>query len=688
MTTESEIPTRKIRDIGHRYLEGRLETDEFSRTEDIARHNVQRIIDAHDPTGDEKSRLHSREQSDSRLPGVRRTLEHRTRSARANAHRSQGNDLVFGSSRTGVALPPVESPELYVSRGGEWMKNLLYYGDNLDVLRRHIDDETVDLVYLDPPFNSSQDYNVLFAEKGTKAAAQIKAFEDTWRWDESAARAHEDVVEHGGRVADALVALRTFLGSSDMMAYLSMMAPRLVELHRAMKPSASIYLHCDSTASHYLKLVMDAVFSPQNFRAEIIWQRTTAHNDTAQGQKQPGRVHDSILFYTKSNTWTWNPVYTAYSEDYVTTRFKNKDARGHYKDADLSAARPGGDTSYLWHVKRKTGGDWTHDLSDDWKAPLNGWEYKEVPPPPGRYWAYSQENMRKFAETDRLHYFSTGMPRLKQYLEEMHGISLQDVWTDIPPINAKAAERLGYPTQKPEALLSRIISVSSNVNDVVLDPFCGCGTTISAAQTLQRRWIGIDITHLAIGLIKSRLVHAFTPDIMSTYKVVGEPTTLDDAQALAKDNHYQFQWWALGLVGARRAEEKKGADKGIDGRIFFHDENVGGKTKQVIISVKSGKLKATDVRDLVAVIGREKAEIGVLISMDEPTKPMRAEAASAGFYKSPQNHSYPRVQLLTVEELLSGKGIQYGATRQTNVTIKRAERAKIRIKDAKSERLF
>jgi DNA modification methylase len=548
-------------------------------------------------------------------------------------------------------------------------KNLLYYGDNLEVLRRHVSDESVDLVYLDPPFNSNANYNVLFTAKdGHQAAAQIQAFEDTWRWDESAARQFAETVEAGGKVADVLLAFERFLSTSDMLAYLAMMAPRLIELRRVLKPTGSLYLHCDPTASHYLKLLLDAVFGPENFRTEIVWKRSSAHSDTKQGRKQHGHIHDVLLFYTKSDAWTWNAQFTAYDNDYVLQRFANADARGKYKDADLTAAKPGGDTSYEWRVKRPTEGSWAADLTDEWQSPRNGWEYKGVKPSSGRYWAYSRENMTTFAHEDRLHYFSSGTPRLKQYATDLPGIGLQDIWTDVPPINSQAQERLGYPTQKPVALLERIIESSSNPGDVVLDPFCGCGTTIEAAQKHGRTWIGIDVTHLAISLIKARLRDAFAD--MARYEVIGEPTTAEDAAALAESDKYQFQWWALGLVGARPVDQKKGADKGIDGRTYLR---FGDSTCQIIFSVKAGKLKATDLRDLRGVIDREKADIGVLLSFEIPTKLMRAEAASAGFYKSPWG-DHPRLQLLTVAEVLAGATVDAPKTAGVNQTYKQAPR--------------
>ncbi len=527
--------------------------------------------------------------------------------------------------------------------------NHLYYGDNLDVLRRHVEDESVDLVYLDPPFNSNQDYNVLFKSKGTKAAAQIKAFEDTWQWDEAAALSCEETIEAGGDIAEALRALRSFLGTSDMMAYLAMMAPRLVELRRVMRPTASMYLHCDPTASHYLKIVLDAVFGPENFQNEIIWKRTSAHSSA----KRYGPVHDVLLFYARGPQFVWNPQHQPYDEHYISEFYTHVDEDGRrWRRSDLTGAGTrNGETGKPWR-----GIDVTAK---------------------GRHWFVPPTELDKLDDAGRIHWPAKagGVPMLKRYLDDQPGVPLQDVWTDISPLHNLAAERLHYPTQKPVALLERILLSSSNEGDVVLDPFCGCGTAISAAERLKRRWIGIDITHLAIGLIKSRLRDEFTDVISNTYDVLGEPTTNEDAAQLAHDDHYQFQWWALGLVGARPDDKKKGADKGIDGRLYFHDEK-GGKTKQVIISVKSGRLKATDVRDVRAVIEREDAEIGVLISMESPTKPMRAEAASAGFYTAPfAGTKHPRLQLLTVEELLSGKGIDYPATRQMNVTHKRAPKA-------------
>ena len=561
-------------------------------------------------------------------------------------------------------------------------KNQLYYGDNLAVLRDYIADESVDLIYLDPPFNSRADYNVLFAEKdGSRSASQITAFEDTWEWNTESARACEEVIERGGTVAEAMRAFRTFLGNSDMMAYLAMMAPRLIELKRVLKPTGSIYLHCDPTASHYLKMLMDGIFEVQNFRSEVTWKRSSAHSDTKQGLKNYGHIHDILLFYTKGQVWTWNPQFTAYHESYVERDYRliDESTGRRFRRDNLTAAKPGGDTDYEWRVKKQSGvrERWIADLNDEYKDPHEGWEYKGVRSYDGRYWAYSKANMRQFADEGRLRHTFDGMPEYKRYLDEMPGVPLQDIWTDLTPIVAGTAERLGYPTQKPEALLERIIKASSNEGDVVLDPFCGCGTAVAAAQGLNRRWIGIDITHLAVGLIKKRLHDKFGDAIKGAYEVIGEPTDLAGARKLAEDDKFQFEAWALSLVGARPAGQvRRGADRGIDGRLYFHDEHGGGKSKQIILSVKGGHVEHSQVRDLRGVLDREQAEIGVLITLEGPSKPMLKEAASAGFYSSPAfaDRKFPRMQILTIEEMLAGKDID--RPRLLETTFKQAPKAK------------
>ncbi|MHB8191784.1 MAG: DNA methyltransferase [Bellilinea sp.] len=521
--------------------------------------------------------------------------------------------------------------------------NTLYYGDNLEVLRQYIKDESVDLIYLDPPFNSNANYNVLFAEQdGSRAAAQIQAFQDTWQWDQAAAEAFEETVIRGGKVADALRAFQILLGNSNMLAYLAMMAPRLVELHRVLKPTGSLYLHCDPTASHYLKVLLDSIFHTKYFRGEIIWQRTSSHNDS----KKWGEVHDTILYYSKTETVTWNPQYTEHDQKYIEAFYRFKDERGIYR---------------LDHIIRSASMGARPNLS---------YEYKGYKPEWG--WRVKLEKLQVLDDEGRISWSSTGRPYLKRYLDEQAGTPIKDIISDIPPIGAQAQERLGYPTQKPQTLLERIIQASSNRGDVVLDPFCGCGTAVAAAQKLGRLWIGIDITHLAIGLIKTRLRDSFGDALQ--FEVIGEPVSLSGAQALAQDDPFQFQSWALSLVGARLAETKKGADHGIDGRLYFIDDPKAG-AKQIILSVKGGHTRVDHVRDLRGVLDREQAQIGVLITLQEPTKPMRAEAASAGFYTSPWG-KHARLQILTIEDLLNGGQIDMPPARQTNVTLKKAPHQK------------
>ncbi len=537
--------------------------------------------------------------------------------------------------------------------------NHLYYGDNLDIMRRYIDKESVDLVYLDPPFNSSRNYNVIFEQKtGDAAGAQIKAFEDTWHWDHIAAVAYKEIVEAGGQISVVMQAFRSFLGESDMMAYLVMMAPRLVELRRCLKDTGSLYLHCDTTASHYLKLLMDAIFAPNNFRNEISWKRSSAHSDAKQGRKQYGKIHDVILFYSKGEDWRWNTIFTKYDEEYVNDFYR--------------------------HIEEKTGRRYQlGDLSGPGGAAKGNPEYEIMGIK--RHWRFSKDKMKELISQGRIIQAKPGtVPRYKRYVDEMPGVPLQDMWNDIAPISSQAAERLGYPTQKPEALLERIIKASSNEGDVVLDPFCGCGTAIAVAQKLKRQWIGIDITHLAISLMKNRLRDTFGETIKAEYKVIGEPVDLAGARELAKTDPYQFQWWALGLVGARPVEQKRGADKGIDGRLFFHDDN-SGRTRQVIFSVKAGQVHSSHIRDLAGVLEREKAEMGAVLTMEPPTRNMLREASAAELYESKDlGKAFPKIQILTIEELLKGRKPEipyFGA-----VTFKKAE--KFERKDAEQEEMF
>ncbi len=454
--------------------------------------------------------------------------------------------------------------------------NTLFYGDNLDILRDYIEDESVDLIYLDPPFNSNASYNVLFkSPTGEQSAAQIEAFDDTWHWNHSAEKAFDEVVQSGNSdAANMLLAMRSFLGTNDMMAYLAMMAVRLIELHRVLKPTGSLYLHCDPTASHYLRILLDIIFAKGQFRNEIYWYYYNKMHDSR--KKLFPRATDTILFYVKD----------------IDSNFffhQLKEQRG---------------TPFKQLVRKKVGG--------------------------------RMVNARD--EAGRLIY---------QIKEDR---TLDNVWR-IPMLQPASPERLGYPTQKPVALLERIIQASSEEGYLVLDPFCGCGTTIHAAQKMGRRWIGIDVTHLAVGLIQRRLTDAFP---MARYDVVGVPKDIGAAQKLADADKHEFQKWALSLVEAQPYKGgRKGADGGVDGYIFFKPD--GKTTEKAIVSVKGGgHVSDPMVKDLITTVEHEKAKMGVFITLTPPTKPMIVRAASAGFYKTEWGE-YPKVQIITITDLFEGK---------------------------------
>ena len=529
--------------------------------------------------------------------------------------------------------------------------NRLYFGDNLEWLRdrREFPDASADLVYLDPPFNSNADYNVLFREpSGQVSQAQFHAFTDTWSWADAAETYHQ-FIDNCPNVAvvELMEALHSFLKDSPMMAYLAMMAPRLLELHRILKETGSLYLHCDPTASHYLRMLLDEIFGATNFRNEIIWKRTSAHANVLE---KFGAVHDCILFYAASGEAKWNQQYAPYTKEYIETFFDQVDENGkRYFRRDLTASMAHASSGQLY-------------------------EWRGIRPPPSRCWAKTKENMDKLEAEGRIHWPKKkgGMPRLKMYPEDLPGIPVQDIWTDVRTMHNLSNERLGYPTQKPLALLERIINASSNPGDVVLDPFCGCGTTIHAAQKLNRQWIGIDITYLAINLIKRRLKDAFGEEI--EFEEKGQPTDFESAKRLAELDKFQFQHWALSLIGARplREGKGKGADRGVDGLLYYYEterKDIPGRVmeeplpksepvhrEKIIVQVKGGGVNRSDVATLLGDVENQKAAGGVLITLEKPSKQMRTEAADAGRYASKLWHDkdYPRIQILTVEGLLNG----------------------------------
>ncbi len=525
------------------------------------------------------------------------------------------------------------------------MQNELYYGDNLDVLRRKIAPESVDLCYIDPPFNSKRNYFQIYNNQGSEDRAQAQAFVDTWNWGDEAREGLDYILDlerlnpRAGetrwteQTVELLRGLEKVLGRGSLLAYLVHMTLRIVEIHRVLKPTGSFYLHCDPTASHYLKLVCDAVFCGQggDYVNELIWKRYGAHNDVGQGSRHYGRVHDTLLFYSKSLQRTWHQQYGPLDEKYIKSTYRNDDGDGRlYRLSPLTG--PGGAEK---------------------GNPVYEWNGHT------RAWRINKQRMQEMHDAGMLAYSKTGYVSKKLYLDQSKGTPAQSVFTDISSLSGSMQERLGYPTQKPEALLERIIKASSNEGDTVLDAYCGCGTTVAVAQRLNRRWIGIDITYQSISLILKRLADRYPdewPAIEANIRLDGVPRDLDSAIALANrrddKTRKEFEKWAVLTFSDNQARinEKKGGDGGIDGiGLFFIDKDTNGRC---IIQVKSGKTGPRDLRDLMGTMSREKAEVGVLICMDLPTKAMRDEITAAGKYVHPTiGREYDRLQVVTIAEM-------------------------------------
>jgi site-specific DNA-methyltransferase (adenine-specific) len=523
--------------------------------------------------------------------------------------------------------------------------NKLYFGDNLDILREYIPDESVDLIYLDPPFNSQAGYNVLFESRKSDAeSAQAQAFRDSWSWLEDAQESYRELMGFGGNTARLIDALKTALKESDMMAYLVMMAVRLRELHRKLKPTGSLYLHCDPTASHYLKVVLDGVFGPGAFKSEVIWKRTSAHS----AAQRWADVHDCILFYSKTNDYVWNKLFTEYDDSYK-ARYKHVDESGR-RWADDNLTGPGtrrGDSGAPWKGFNPT------DKGVHWKI-----SNKAV------FEAIGEEAGAKLSTTHKLDVLdqhglihwprSGGFPRFKRVLGK--GLALQDLILDISPLNSQAQERTGYPTQKPLALLDRIIRASSNPGQVVLDPFCGCGTTVEAAEQADRQWIGIDIAVHAVKVIEGRLADlAEKRGRHVDYEIELLPRDFASAVKLAERDKYQFQWWANYLFNphALRERGKKGADRGIDGELFFPN-GPGRPWGRMLTSVKGGKIELDDIRAFAHVLDTEKAEMGLFICLHKPTEKMRTEAIREGNAKVVHG-DMPKLQIVSIEDWFKGQ---------------------------------
>ena len=520
------------------------------------------------------------------------------------------------------------SPDKIV-RGGS--QNTLFFGDNLEILRQHINNESVDLVYLDPPFNSKADYNILFkTPDNLSSPSQITAFEDSWHWTSESELVYGQLLNANSRIASVIRGMREAIGENDMMAYLVMMAIRLIELHRVLKPTGSLYLHCDPTASHYLKVVMDAIFGASNFRNEIVWDRVRGLSSISKNFR---KAHDIILRYAKADSYTFTNQYKDKDENYA-KQFNKKDDLGLYTSAKLlGSGTRNGETGRSWrgidpNVHGKSGSHWIYKLGKLDELDKQGrvlWPKK-----------------------------TGGTPRVKYYLHESRGIKVTDVWADISAIESNSNESLGYQTQKPITLLERIIKASSNEGDTTLDPFCGCGTAIHASQKLNRNWIGIDITHLAIGLIEKRMRDAFGMKV----NVRGTPISFDSAQDLARRNKFQFEAWAVTLIPNVLPNTKQVGDRGVDGRGYIQlGKNKDGKRidAKIIVSVKGGdNLTPSMVRDLVGTLRNEKAELGVFVCLKEPTRKMKEAAATAGMFETPFGESYPKLQIYTISDYFNG----------------------------------
>ncbi|MCA2812062.1 MAG: restriction endonuclease [Microcystis sp. M090S1] len=512
------------------------------------------------------------------------------------------------------------------------MVNKLYYGDNLEVLRKYIKDESIDLCYIDPPFNSKRNYNQIYNNLGKEDQAQAQAFVDTWTWDNHANEALEEIQSNyqgkfTSQTIDLIDGLTKVLGKGSLLAYLVSMTLRIVEIHRVLKSTGSFYLHCDPTASHYLKIVLDTVFCSQggDYIAEITWERTSAHSDS----KTFANTTDVIFLYSK-RILMFNQQFKPYSEEYLKKYYKHQDGKGRFLDRDLTAGGlSGGGYNYDWKGIKKL-----------WRCPI--------------------ETMQKYEEKNKLYYTRNGTPRLKQYLEEMPGVPLTNLWNDIPPINSQASERLGYPTQKPEALLERIIKASSNKGDVILDAYCGCGTTIAVAERLERNWIGIDITYQSISLMLKRLEDAFGKNVLDKIELNGIPKDLESAKALATKpddrTRKEFEKWAVLTYSNNRAviNDKKGADKGVDAIAYFQGDK--DNREKIIFQVKSGNVKSGDIRDLQGTMTLQGAALGIFITLKPPSKDMVQTAKSAGIYRGRyMSQSVDKIEIVTVQEILEQK---------------------------------
>ena len=532
--------------------------------------------------------------------------------------------------------------------------NKLYFGDNLEILRE-MDEGRVDLICTDPPFNSGRDYNSFIGD----SLAQKKAFTDTWTWDTAAQDARADI-EHCAYASDTYKALdeclkgydlilrRAVSGSSGAMrAYLAFMGPRLAEMHRILTQKGSLYLHCDPTANHYLKGVMDAIFGVENFRNEIVWQRTKAHNDG----KQYGRIHDTILFYSKSSKRVWNPVYTAHDPEYVKKFYRHQDERGLYQPITLNASGSvqDGESGKAWR------GIDPNAMGNHWRAPRRE-AWPEGVEPPENYESLSVHEKLDVLDASGLVYWPPNgrVPRFKRYLSTTKGNRVQDVITDINHLTSASKERLGYPTQKPLALYERLISASSNEGDIVLDPFCGCGTTIDAAHSLKRNWIGIDLTILALDPMRQRLAdrHGLEPSV--DYQIEGYPTNMQEVRRFLKDGdkrkYHDFSNWAVTRLGLRPTRDVgDGGHDGVGAMTLWNTQQMKETDARILAEVKTGRASITQVRAFCQVMHENNAEIGIFITIAPISAGMRQQAENMGSFEH-NGRRYPRLQFWQIDD--------------------------------------
>ncbi len=536
------------------------------------------------------------------------------------------------------------------------MKNQLYYGDNLAILRQCVPDESVALCYIDPPFNSKRTYNQIYNNIGTEDKAQAQAFLDTWTWNFEAQKGYDEIIANTYKTQtqqsiELLMGLKNILGQGELLAYLVSMMQRIAEIYRVLQPTGSFYLHCDPTASHYLKLVLDCIFCARggDFKNEIVWRRHYSHND---GNKF-GCIHDVIFYYTKSKNYTYNRQFMPYDTEYIEKNYATTDEKTGRKFRSVSMNAQGqGEAKYFGSVL--------------------------LTPPAGTHWRWSQERINEAMEQGIIYFTKNGVPRYKQFLDEMEGLTVQDTWTDFYSLSSQDKERLGYPTQKPEALLERIIKASSNEGDVVLDCYCGCGTSIAVAEKLKRKWIGIDITYQSISVILKRFHESFggdfTKDLIdketkqvlrpAQIQLVGVPQDFAGALALAnrQDDRVrkEFEKWFVLRFSNNQAliNDKKGGDGGIDGIAYLLDTDEKGKEtyKKIIFSVKSSKtLNPSVIRDLAGTLEREQAAVGYLLTL-YPMPNLEKEATKYGNYESKLfQRTVQKIQVIDAQMLFDGE---------------------------------